>query len=541
MRQLNGLETLFLAMEDNNQPMHIATLRVYDPSTAPGGKVTFDDIFKYIESKLDEIPVYRRKLFKQPMRLDHPFWIEDEDFDLKNHIKNIAVPAPGDLNQLFQLSSQMHSQPLDLSRPPWEWWIIQGLSNIDGLPKNSYAILSKSHHALIDGGSDFEIENILHSHSPKPSSTASSTEWWPRKKPNRLELFALRTVNNLTNPFKLTTDLKNIGKGLAKAVVKRKLVLPRRAPKTRFNQSVSRNLVIGFHTVKLADIKMIKNAIDGVTVTDVAMAIISGAMRRYLDDKGDLPDKSLITINPVSVRKKEEQQAYGNQLGLITVSLCSNITDPLKRLRAVGNSSLQAKEMVGAMGLRDFTNFANHLPGMAINIPIYYSKIMKTLNPSLYNTTISSIAGSQKPLFMNGAQLLDTYGLGFIFDGHGLFHGVNSYNGKFVFCVTSCRDMMPDPEFYVKCIQDSFEELIAAIPKQTVKKAKKPSKAKTSAEKKESTKTKASDGTKESGKAKGPAAEPLATKSDQADGGAKKPLKAKSSAGAKKSEPNTSP
>ena len=492
MHQLNGLETFWFAIESNNQPMHFATLRVYDPSTAPGGKVTFNDTFKFIESKLDKIPIYRRKLFKPPMKLDHPFWIDDEDFDLKNHIKNIALPAPGDLEQLFKLAGQMHSQPLDLSRPPWEWWIIEGLENIEGLPKGSYAILSKSHHAFIDGGSDFEIESILHGHSPEPATTEPPTEWSPEKKPNRLELFAVGAVNNIMKPFMLTNDLINIGKGLGKAVRGRKLMLPKRAPKTRFNRPVSRNWVFGFHTVKLDEIKSIKKAVDGATVTDVALAIVSGAMRRYLEDKGELPDKSLITINPVSVRREDEKGTYGNQLSVMRVSLRSDIADPLKRLRAVGDESVKAKEMMDAIGLRGLTDFANHLPGAAVILPVWLAKVTKTWNPDLYNTTVSSIPGSQKPLYMNGAQLVNTYGLGFLYDGHGLFHGVNSYNGKITFCVTSCRDIMPDPEFYVQCIQDSFDELKIAASGQASGGARKSSKGKSSSGTKKSSKGKTS-------------------------------------------------
>lgn len=488
MHQLKGLETMWLALDGSNQPMHFAGLRIYNPSTAPGGKVTFNDIIEFIESKLDEIPVYRRKLLKPQMSLDHPFWIDDENFDLNNHIKNIALPAPGNLKQLFKLTGQIHSQPLDLFHPPWEWWVIEGLDNVKGLPKGSYAILNKSHHSLIDGGSDFEIEDILHSHFPELSNKVSPTEWSPKKKPNRLELFAVGAVNNIMKPFMLANDMLNIGKGLGKAVCERKLMLPTRAPRTRFNRPVSRNLVFGVHTVKLDEIKSIRKTVDGVTVTDVAMAIISGAMRRYLNDKGELPDKSLITINPVSVRRKEEKGTYGNQLGVMRVLLRSDIADPIERLRALGDASVKAKEMTDAIGLRGLADFANHLPGSAVILPVWIAKMTKTFNPDFYNTTISSLPGSQKPLYMNGAQLADTYGSGFLYDGLGLFHGVNSYNGKINFNVTSCRDIMPDLEFYIQCIRDSFDELKAAASGQESRIAEKSSKGKSSNGTKESSK-----------------------------------------------------
>ena len=528
MRQLNGWETLWFAVEDENQPMHFSILRLYDPSTAPGGKVTFSDIYKLIESKLDKIPVYRQKLRKLPIGLGYAFWVDDEDFDLNNHIRNIALPAPGDSKQLFKLACQIHSYTLDKSRPLWERWVIEGLDNIEGLPKGSYAILIKSHHALIDGGSEFEIENILHSDSPRPETPAPPEKWSPEKTPNLYELYAVRAGNSVMKSFMLTRDMAKLTKGALKTTFRAlsnfDLKLPARAPKTRFNGPVTRNFNFGFHTVNLDEVKTIKKAVEGATVTDVAMTTISGAMRRYLDDKGELPSKSMRTMNPVSVRREEEMRDFGNLISLMLVSLRSDIADPLKRLEAVRDESVKSKKLMNTIGQREICDGINHMPELALIPPVWLGKMTKTLNPGLLcNTYVTSVPGPRKPLYMNGAQLAGIYGLAFLQDGNGLIHAVSSYIDKLTFTVTSCRSIIPDPEVYIQCIQDSFDELKTAALGQAAGVTKKSSKGTTSSQSKKSSKRTTS------------ADELKAAASGQESGRAEKSSKGKSSSGTKKS------
>ena len=294
----------------------------------------------------------------------------------------------------------------------------------------------------------------------------------------------------------LTRDMAKIAKGVLKttfrALTKLDLKLPARAPKTRFNGPVTRNFNFGFHNVNLDEVKTIKKAVEGATLTDVAMTTISGAMRRYLDDKGELPSKSMRTMNPVSVRREDEMRDFGNLISLMLVSLRSDIADPIKRLEAVRDESAKSKKLMNTIGQREICEGINHMPELALIPPVWLGKMTKTLNPGLYNTYVTSVPGPRKPWYMNGAKLTNIYGLAFLLEGNGLTHAVSSYIDKLTFTVTSCRSIIPDPEVYIQCIQDSFDELKTAALGQESGRAEKLSKDKTSTETKKSSKGKTS-------------------------------------------------
>ena len=202
MQQLSGMDASFLYAEVPNAHMAGAGLSIYDPSTAPGGKVTFKGILEHIEARLHEAKTFRRRLVRVPFDLDHPYWIEDPSFDLEFHVRHIALPHPGDWRQLCIQAARLVARPLDLSRPLWEFYVVEGLDRVEGVPEGSFAVVSKIHHAAIDGMAGMEMTNAIHDHSPDAEPNPPAEAWQPESVPSATTLLARASINNTMRPFK---------------------------------------------------------------------------------------------------------------------------------------------------------------------------------------------------------------------------------------------------------------------------------------------------------------------------------------------------
>jgi diacylglycerol O-acyltransferase len=203
MEQLSGMDSSFLYFEMRNAPTHIGSFAIYDQSTAPGGRVTFKGILANVERRLHMARCFRQKLVKVPLDLDHPYWIEDPDFDLEFHVRHIALPHPGDWRQLCIQAARIHARGLDLARPLWEMYVIEGLDNVEGVPPGGFAVLTKIHHAAIDGVSGAELAGAIHDLSPQAEPPAPEDRWVPEREPGMVELAARTAVNNLRYPFRV--------------------------------------------------------------------------------------------------------------------------------------------------------------------------------------------------------------------------------------------------------------------------------------------------------------------------------------------------
>ena len=200
MKQLSGADSMFLQFEQRNNFMHVASLAIYDPSTAPGGGVRFKDILKFFASRLEQFPQFRRRLVKVPLSLDRPYWIEDPSFDVEFHVRHIALPYPGDWRQLCIQVARIHSRPLDRSKPLWEAYVIEGLHDIPGAPKGSFALYCKMHHAIIDGESGTELLKALHSITPEPidfGDERDQQQFHADREPTAIELYSRALVHNV--------------------------------------------------------------------------------------------------------------------------------------------------------------------------------------------------------------------------------------------------------------------------------------------------------------------------------------------------------
>ncbi len=257
MQQLSGQDASFVYMETPSTPMHIGSVGIYDPSTAPGGFVRFKDILKFVESRLGGARPFRQRLVRVPFDLDHPYWIEDPDFDIEYHIRHIALPAPGDWRQLCIQVARLHSRPMDLTKPLWEFIIVEGLDNIEGIPKGCFALVSKVHHAAIDGMSGVEMSAAVHDLSADKSNRYPEEEWKPEVKPGIGELIISGYFNALRQPQKYLETVVRSVPGIARLAAEiskgdLSIAGARTPPKTRFNAKVSSHRVFDAAAFPLA-------------------------------------------------------------------------------------------------------------------------------------------------------------------------------------------------------------------------------------------------------------------------------------------------
>jgi WS/DGAT/MGAT family acyltransferase len=467
MQQLSGLDASFLYFETPNAPMHIGSFMVYDPSSAPGAFVRFKDILAHAESRLHLSRAFRQKLVNVPFNLDHPYWVEDGDFDLEFHIRHIALPKPGDWRQLCIQAARLHARALDLTRPLWEMYVIEGLDNVEGVPRGSFAVLTKNHHAMIDGASGSEILQHLHDLEPDPPNKPVAQPWQGEAEPSPVELLMRAQWNTFTQPLRLANTISRAMPGMARlgaGLGSRQIKPMGRVPRTRFNGPITAHRVTDGCSFPLESFRRIKSRVERATINDAVLAVVGGALRRYLDAKGELPGDSLIAMAPISVRSEGEAGAAGNQVSGMMVALGTDIADPWERLAIVHAAATNSKAMTAAIGARTLSDYGQFIPSAVAGIAarLYTSMGLSQQGTPAMNCVVTNIPGPQQPLYFAGARAVKMVGFGPIYDGMALIHPVFSYCGEIAISFTSCREILPDPEFYAQCIRDSWAEYAAA-------------------------------------------------------------------------------
>ncbi len=483
MKQLGILDSAFVNLEQSNTPQHVGGLGIYDPSTAPGGAVRFKQVIENFERRLHQNPLFRTRLVEVPGGLDRPYWVKDANFDVEFHLRHIALPQPGDWRQLCIQVARLHSRPLDMSRPLWEAYIIEGLDNIPRLPKGSFAVYTKMHHALVDGAGGSSFMALLHDLTPEPADVderawTSDEPLLVDSEPSTAELLSKASVNSVKNTVDVFRGtLKNsidVGKYLLD-VARKEIPTPDiSAPRTILNQPVGPHRVFEAAEFPLDAFKDIKNTA-GVTLNDVALAIIGGALQRYLQAKGAAPEEALAASMPVNMRTRRDTSEDNNQVGAVFASLHSNIGDPLERLAAVKASSSDAKTYGESSPMVDALKLAGAFsPALTRAVAGFWSRNhLSQLLPIHVATVVSNVAGPNFPLYCAGAKMVDYYGLGVLTPGMGIFHLVFSYSGKVTLSVLADREIMPDPEFYKECLVSAYDEMLEAAaprPRQARKK-----------------------------------------------------------------------
>jgi WS/DGAT/MGAT family acyltransferase len=481
MEQLTGPENLYLDLESESLPMHVSSLTIYDRSSAPGGKVEFHEIQRFFAERAHRSPVFRRRLVTLPLSLARPYWIDDPGFDIEFHLRHIALPKPGDWRQLCTQVARLHARPLDRNRPLWECYVIEELDHIPGLPPGSFALAIKMHYAALGGALGGQLFAALHELSSDSRASPPKRAPYFDHYPTVADL-ALRTaIDTLKRPFSLVRQLASelgpvlalgagqMGRLIARAAGRRTLDAREHedaAPRTRFNGKVSPHRVVDGVRFDVADIERIRDALPGATVNDVAIAIIGGALRRYLEGRLEPPVASLVAEVPIASRSETRIYASRTFADSAIMPIYSNLEDPVARLLAVVAETTRRKASPGTrLARRLALDAAEFAPAMLIGIAgniVRRTRLGSLLSPVI-NTSIASIRGPDVPLYMAGARLVAYYGQAAVHDVGGLAHVVGYYDGAMTIGVTACRTMLPDPARYAQCLRASCDELGAAL------------------------------------------------------------------------------
>ncbi|MCW2526748.1 MAG: acyltransferase [Pseudonocardiales bacterium] len=466
LQQLGWMDNSFLLGEAPRTPGHFCPVLIYDPSTAPAGAVTFDDLVETVRARLSTDRTFRRKIVTVPLGLDTAYWIEDPAFDLKNHVHRVRLPAPGDWPQFRDTVAQIHSRPLDMTRPLWEMTVIEGLDAVESVPAGSFAVMFKIHHAAVDGVSGVQMLTSLHDWSADAVSPQLQDSWRPDSDPSAVSLLGRAAVHSVTHPLNSTRTIARhatLLKGVPRAVLRRpsRPSLPERLPRTRFNGKVSQAKVFDAYRFPLADIKTIKNKIPGATVNDAALAIVAGAMRTFLGALGELPDTTLTAAVPVSTRSAEDLGAGGNQIAMLRAPLHTDIADPLARLAAIHASTVAAKEVQQGTSAAIMQDISQAMPGVLIGLGMKAMGALPFNGPVMAHTGVTNVPGSREPMYLAGARLEWFTGCTPLWDGMTFMHTVGSYREDFSVQITACRDDMPDTAAYMDAVRSSVKELLA--------------------------------------------------------------------------------
>ena len=482
MRQLTSLDAQFLAFEDGRNYGHVSAVGIYDPGTAPGGRLDADVVRGLVEERLHLLPPFRWRLAEVPFGLDHPYWVEDPEFDAEFHIRELALPAPGHERRLAEQVARLHSRPLDRGHPLWEIYLIHGLQG------GRVAMMTKIHHSAIDGVSGGELLGVLLDPSPEGRALLPPPPHEPEPPPTDATLLA-RSVLRL--PLQPLRALRSAPRALPNldqvptlravpvfgrlAAAKARLIARRddgdlletttlRAPRTRLNGRISPHRRFAFATLSLDDVKAIKRTL-GVTVNDVVLGVCAGALRRRLSAANELPSEPLLAMVPVSVRGTEERGTFGNRVSMMIVPLPTNDADPQRRLRRVHEAMRSAKERhraTPATLLQDANHFVPPALLARASRVVGSMSARDRLAPPV-NVVISNVPGSPAPLFLAGARLEAQYPVSVILDGAALNITVLSYRDGLDFGVVGDRELVPDVWELIEDLRLELADLSALI------------------------------------------------------------------------------
>jgi diacylglycerol O-acyltransferase / wax synthase len=462
MQRLGGLDSAFLYFETPTMHMHVGGLMLVDPSTM-SEPYSYASMRRYIETRLPLVPAFRRKLATVPLNLSRPYWVEDQDFDLDYHLHRIAVPPPGGDKETAEVVADILSKPMDRSRPLWQMWVVEGRK--DGL----VGIVSKVHHSTIDGITGANMMAELFDLEPGAEPRKPQMDLWePERAPGELEMLGRAVYDVVTRPVGVAKLVPGTVLGIGKLLATRHrrgtgMPAPFTAPRTSFNATVTPHRIVAYKDVALEDVKKVKNAF-GVKVNDVVLAVTSGALRTYLAERDELPERSLIAAIPVSVHDRSEGQEGTTKVSFLFSSLESDVDDPGERLRLIAATNEAAKdehELVGASMLQDWAKHA--APNtFSLAARVYSSLRIADRHPVVHNLIVSNVPGPPIPLYFNDAKLVALYPLGPVMDGAGLNLTVLSNMDEIGFGFIACRELMPELWELADAVPAALAELVEA-------------------------------------------------------------------------------
>ena len=448
MRQLNSWDAAFLYGETNFAPMHICSVAHFAPGKN-GEQLSLDEVRSMVKQRLHLLPPFCQRVVHVPFGLDRPYWADDREVNIDDHLHQVTLLPPGDRVQLAEQVGQIAARPLDLSRPLWEMHLVHG---VDG---DQTVLVTKFHHAAVDGASGAEVMTILLDPAPESQSVPVPGPRRPERVPGRGEMLLRGLAGAASYPIEMLRFQRRMMSSLPHFVWPagagngpRSMHLTRpvaRAPRTPFNGRLTPNRSWAFGQVPLDQVKAIKNAF-GCTVNDVVMSVCAGALRRWLLDHDALPGDPLVVMIPISLRTDEDHGNFGNRVSMMTAALPTTVADPVQRLRATAAAAKVAKQTHSALG-EDFLAGALQLAMPMLAAPAFRvaaeMPFTNVAHPSA-NLFISNVAGPPGPLYLAGKQMLTYYPAAFLPRGTGLNMVVLSYLGSINFGLMACPELMPD-------------------------------------------------------------------------------------------------
>ena len=446
MQRLNTQDALLLYGETSGWPLHMAVLQVYDVTTAPQG-LGLERVRDFCRQRLPHLPVFRQRLVRVPGGLDRPVWVENPEVDVTAHIHGAWVPAPGTDRQLAELAGDLYEPPMDLSGPLWEGWVIEGLEG------GRVALLTRLHHAAVDGVRGLEIQAATSDLDPAaPFARPGGIRGAGEDAPDGLQLLAGAAVRLAGTPVRLVRTASHLARTagrLADAARRGQLAglaMPFTAPRTSLNGAVSKRRGYAFCSLSLAAAKTAAHR-EHVTVNDVVLALTGGALRRYLDQRGELPSRSLTAAVPVGLPSDDmSRPGSGNRWAVMVASLATDVADPVRRLHKIAASARAAKAAQQAIGPEPWLELADVPPAMvAVAARGYTGLRLVDLHPTIVNVVVSSVRSAPFPLYLAGARMLAGYPIAPVADGFGLNVTVVSYLDSLDFGLSVCPDLVEDP------------------------------------------------------------------------------------------------
>ncbi|MCR6485927.1 wax ester/triacylglycerol synthase family O-acyltransferase [Amycolatopsis sp. OK19-0408] len=461
MQRLSGLDASFLYLETPAQVLHVCGLLVLDGSTVPGG-YTFAKLEEKLDERVRKIPAFRRKLHNPLWNVGHPVWIEDEDFDLDHHVHRIGVPAPGDRVELAELCAHIAGQQLDRAHPLWQLYVIEGLA--DG----QIAVLLKMHHASVDGVSGASL--ITYLAGVEPDAPAPEVdEPGNLAMPSALNLLRTGVESVARRPIevaRLLPDLLGlVPRWLGKALRGKGMPVPFTAPRTSLNGTITGHRSVAFAQLDLDEVKAVKNAF-GVTVNDVVLALVAGALRTFLDARGDLPDDPLVATVPVSVHDRTERDHGSNKVSAFFASLPTHLADPAARVFFLAEANRLSKDHhydIDADMLQDWAQFSA-ATAFGLAVRAYSALRLAEKHPVVHNLVVSNVPGPPMPLYLLGARITGLYPLGPVFHGAGLNVTVLSNAGKVHVGLLGAKELVKDLWPLADALPEALSELLKAAP-----------------------------------------------------------------------------
>ncbi|HMY08169.1 MAG: wax ester/triacylglycerol synthase family O-acyltransferase [Nocardioidaceae bacterium] len=461
MQRLSGLDASFLYLETNEQLMHVCALLLIDPETMPQG-YDFEDLKHRLGEITSHINVFRRRLKHVPLDIDHPVWVNDEKFDIDQHVHRFGLPSPGDRDALAELCGHLAGIPLARSRAMWEIYIIEGLD--DG----RIGVFLKMHHASIDGISGANVLTSMCSLAPGDPPMAAEDSHLPLGMPSDWDLLFRGLLTRALTPWRMMRLLGPAYGVVADTVTRVRegtsMAAPLRAPRTSFNGTITGHRSVAFADLPLADIKAIKNSVEGVTVNDVILSLVGGSVRRYLDERGELPDTSLLAAVPVAITDAKARGA--NHVTALFTKLYTNISDPMERLLALSASSTHAKahqKAIPPTALQEWAEFAAPRMFSLAGRVISGLKVVDE-GPVIHNLVTSNVPGAPVPVYFMGAKIDALYPFGPIMHGAGVNITVVSTAGVMHVGLIACAEMMRHPFDLTKQFRAELDALVEQLP-----------------------------------------------------------------------------